>query len=104
MDFPPIRSRTWSGPGHGNWGLYVVSLFFAYTPLISGDIAQVLQIGFFSLFGIYATYAIIQWYAEGLIGWLTLPLFIAGGIWAYWPLAWVPNIIGALAITTAIVL
>jgi hypothetical protein len=37
----------------------VVPLLFAYTPLISGDIAQVLQIGFFLLFGIYATYAII---------------------------------------------
>ncbi len=85
-------------------GLYVVPLLFAYTPLISGDVSQVLQIGFFSLFGIYATYALIQWYAEGPIGWSTVPLFVAGGIGAYWPLAWVPNIAGALAIATAVVL
>ena len=85
-------------------GLYVVPLLFAYTPLISGDIAQVLQIGFFSLFGIYATYALIQWYAEGPIGWLSILLFVAGGIGAYWPLAWVPNIAGAVAVTTAIIL
>lgn len=85
-------------------GLYVVPLLFAYTPLISGDIAQVLQIGFFSLFGIYATYALIQWYAEGPIGWLSVTLFIAGGIGAYWPLAWGPNIAGALAIIAAIVI
>ena len=85
-------------------GLYVVPLLFAYTPLISGDITQVLQIGFFSLFGIYATYALIQWYAEGPIGLVTVPLLIAGGIGAYWPLAWVPNIAGALAVITAILL
>ncbi|WP_299288900.1 TRAP transporter fused permease subunit [uncultured Tateyamaria sp.] len=85
-------------------GLYVVPLLFAYTPLISGDMAQVLQIGFFSLFGIYATYALIQWYAEGPIGWFGALLFVAGGVGAYWPLAWGPNIVGALAVTTAIVL
>ena len=85
-------------------GLYVVPLLFAYTPLISGDIAQVLQIGFFSLFGIYATYALIQWYAEGPIGVVTVPLLIAGGIGAYWPLAWVPNIAGASAVIAAILL
>lgn len=84
-------------------GLYVVPLLFAYTPLISGDITQVLQIGFFSLFGIYAVYALIQWYAEGPMSWFTVPLFVVGGIGAYWPLAWGPNIIGALAVTLAIV-
>ncbi|MDF1871295.1 TRAP transporter fused permease subunit [Vannielia sp.] len=85
-------------------GLYVVPLLFAYTPLISGDISQVLQIGFFSLFGIYATYAMIQWYAEGPVGWLSVPLFVVGGIGAYWPLAWLPNIAGAIAVVAAIVL
>ncbi|WP_122073408.1 TRAP transporter fused permease subunit [Pseudophaeobacter sp. EL27] len=85
-------------------GLYVVPLLFAYSPLVSGDPTQVLQIGFFSLFGIYATYALIQWYAEGPISWFTVPLFVAGGVGVFWPLAWAPNIAGALAITTAIVL
>lgn len=85
-------------------GLYVVPLLFAYTPLISGDLSQVLQIGFFSLFGIYATYALIQWYAEGPIGIVAVPVLIAGGIATYWPLAWVPNIAGAVAITAVIVM
>lgn len=85
-------------------GLYVVPLLFAYTPLISGDLAQVLQIGFFSLFGIYATYALIQWYAEGPIGIYTVPLLILGGVGAYWPLAWLPNIAGAAVITAVIVM
>jgi TRAP transporter 4TM/12TM fusion protein len=84
-------------------GLYVVPLLFAYTPLISGDFAQVMQIGFFALFGIYATNALIQWYAEGPIGILSVLLLITGAIGAYWPLAWIPNIIGA-AIIIAVVL
>jgi TRAP transporter 4TM/12TM fusion protein len=85
-------------------GLYVVPLLFAYTPLISGEMIEVLQIGFFSLFGIYATYAVIQWYAEGPIGILSVPVLVLGAIGAYWPLALLPNIVGAVAITAVIVL
>lgn len=83
-------------------GLYVVPLLFAYTPLISGDLIEVLQIGFFSLFGIYATYALIQWYAEGPIGLLSLPVLVLGAVGAYWPLALLPNIAGAIAIVGVI--
>jgi TRAP-type uncharacterized transport system fused permease subunit len=36
-------------------GLYIVPLMFAYTPLMTGSLREVLQIGFFALFGIYAT-------------------------------------------------
>jgi TRAP-type uncharacterized transport system fused permease subunit len=85
-------------------GLYVVPLLFAYTPLISGDLIEVLQIGFFALFGIYATNAIIQWYAEGPIGPVSALLLVLGALGAYWPLALLPNIIGALTILTVIVL
>ena len=85
-------------------GLYVVPLLFAYTPLISGDLIEVLQIGFFALFGIYATNAIIQWYAEGPIGPVSALLLVLGAVGAYWPLALIPNIIGALTILTVIVL
>ncbi|MFT6024330.1 MAG: TRAP transporter 4TM/12TM fusion protein [Ascidiaceihabitans sp.] len=85
-------------------GLYVVPLLFAYTPLISGGLIEILQIGFFSLFGIYATNALIQRYAEGPLGPLTLGLLIAGGIGAYWPMAILPNVLGASAVVTAIVL
>jgi TRAP transporter 4TM/12TM fusion protein len=46
-------------------GLYIVPLMFAYTPLITGSLAEVLQIGFFGLFGIYATNVLIQRYPRG---------------------------------------
>ena len=85
-------------------GLYVVPLLFAYTPLISGELVEVLQIGFFALFGIYATNAIIQWYAEGPIGPFSALLLVLGAIGAYWPLALIPNIAGAIVILTVIIL
>ncbi len=85
-------------------GLYIVPLLFAYTPLISGAWYEVIQIGGFALFGIYATNALIQWYAEGPLNWLTVPLFIFGAIGAYWPLAILPNILGALFVVGAIAL
>jgi TRAP transporter 4TM/12TM fusion protein len=77
-------------------GLYIVPLLFAYTPLISGDFLEVAQIGFFALFGIYATNALIQWYAEGPIGLVTAPLLVLGAVGAYWPLATLVNV-GALS-------
>ncbi len=69
-------------------GLYIVPLMFAYTPLISGEWYEVMEIGFFGLFGIYATNALIQFYAEGPLNLLTVPLLIvgaAGGILAAQP-------------------
>jgi TRAP transporter 4TM/12TM fusion protein len=85
-------------------GLYVVPLMFAYTPLISGELIEVLQIGFFALFGIYATYALIQWYAEGPINIVSAIMLVIGGIGAYWPLALLPNVVGAALITSIIVM
>jgi TRAP transporter 4TM/12TM fusion protein len=76
-------------------GLYIVPLLFAYTPLISGDFVEVMQIGFFSLFGIYATNALIQMYSEGPIGVLEIGVLIAGAALAFWPLMLLANIAGA---------
>jgi len=85
-------------------GLYIVPLLFAYTPLITGDFLEVLQVGFFALFGIYATNALIQWYSEGPIGIIGAVLLVAGAVGAYWPLAIVPNLIGAALVVAAVVL
>ena len=85
-------------------GLYIVPLMFAYTPLISGDLAQVMQIGFFALFGIYATNALIQWYSEGPIGLISAAFLLVGATGAYWPLAWAPNVVGAAIIIAVIVI
>lgn len=80
-------------------GLYIVPLMFAYTPLISGDWIEVLQIGFFGLFGIYAVNALIQFYAEGPLSNLSLPVLILGGVGAFWPLNLAANIGGAVLVS-----
>ena len=85
-------------------GLYIVPLMFAYTPLISGEFVEVLQIGFFALFGIYATNALIQWYAEGPIGPFGAALLVLGAVGAYWPLTLVANIAGAAVIIAVVVM
>lgn len=85
-------------------GLYIVPLMFAYTPLISGSLEEVLQIGFFALFGIYGTNALIQRYAEGPLNPLLYGLIILGAAGSYWPLNWAANITGALAIMAVTVL
>jgi TRAP transporter 4TM/12TM fusion protein len=84
-------------------GLYIVPLMFAYTPLISGTLPEVLQIGFFALFGIYGTNALIQRYAEGPLNPLLYVMIIGGAIGAYWPLNWTANAIGACLIVFAVV-
>ena len=85
-------------------GLYIVPLIFAYTPLIGGSFLTVLQIGFFSLFGIYAANALIQRYSEGPISWWLYPLLLGGGALSFLPLNLLANIAGALLVTATIVL
>jgi TRAP transporter 4TM/12TM fusion protein len=85
-------------------GLYIVPLMFAYTPLLTGSFNEILQIGFFALFGIYATNVLIQRYAEGPLNPLLYVLIIAGAVGAYWPLNWTANLIGAGLVFTVIVL
>jgi len=84
-------------------GLYIVPLLFAYTPLISGELIEVLQIGFFALFGIYATNALIQWHSEGPINLMIAGLLVLGAIGAYWPLALLQNVAGALIVVGVII-
>lgn len=79
-------------------GLYIVPLLFAYTPLISGNLMEVMQIGFFALFGIYATNALLQWYSEGPIGLVEVPALAAGAVLAYWPLYLWANLCGAVLV------
>ncbi|MCH2077764.1 MAG: TRAP transporter fused permease subunit [Rhodobacteraceae bacterium] len=83
-------------------GLYIVPLMFAYTPLISGEFMEVIQVGFFGLFGIYATNALIQQYSEGPIGVIDLVALIAGACLAFWPMFLVANVAGAALIVFVI--
>ncbi len=84
-------------------GLYIVPLMFAYTPLISGEWFEVLQIGIFALFGIYAINALIQNYAEGPLNFFLMAMLIVGGIGAFWPLNLIANIGGAILVSGVIV-
>ena len=84
-------------------GLYIVPLLFAYTPLISGEFLQVMQIGFFALFGIYAVNALIQNFSEGPIGLLEIMLLLVGAALAFWPLNLTANVTGVAFIVAAMV-
>lgn len=84
-------------------GLYIVPLMFAYTPLISGEFIEVIQIGFFALFGVYATNALIQFYSEGPIGIMDAAALVAGAALAFWPLATLANIGGAALVVFVII-
>ncbi len=85
-------------------GLYILPLMFAYTPLISGDFHEVLQIAFFALFGLYALNALMQNHAEGPLNWLLVPMFALGGIITFLPLVLLANIAGALLVILAVIL
>jgi len=85
-------------------GLYIVPLMFAYTPLISGEWFEVLQIGAFALFGIYAINALIQNYAEGPLNFMLILMLVAGGIGAFWPLNLMANIGGAILVSGVIII
>lgn len=85
-------------------GLYIVPLMFAYTPLISGDWPQIIQIGFFALFGIYGLNALIQNYAEGPLEIWHYPLIILGIVGTFWPLHILANIVGAILIVVVVVM
>lgn len=79
-------------------GLYIVPLMFAYTPLISGQWYEIVQIGFFALFGIYAINALIQNYAEGPLSLMMLLMLIIGCVGAFWPLNIILNVLGAVLV------
>jgi TRAP-type uncharacterized transport system fused permease subunit len=79
-------------------GLYIVPLIFAYTPMIGGDLMTVVQIGFFSLFGMYAFTTMIQRYSEGPLPIWLYPIMFVGGALSFWPLELVANIAGAAVV------
>ncbi len=85
-------------------GLYIVPLLFAYTPLVGGTFAEIMQVGIFSLFGIYALNALIQRYAEGPLSVASLPLLVAGAALSFWPLALSANLLGASMVTLAVII
>lgn len=80
---PPMRT------GLTAWkiakGLYIVPLLFAYSPLISGDLTEMMRVFVFGLFGIYAIIAALEGFLEHpLAWWLRLVMALVGGL-MLWP-------------------
>ena len=84
-------------------GLYIVPLLFAYTPLITGSLYEMLQIGVFSLFGIYAINALIARYAEGPLMIWNWPCLVGGAILCFVPLDLLFNVAGAVLVSSVVV-
>tara|TARA_R110000787_G_scaffold103270_2_gene209788 strand:+ start:798 stop:2939 length:2142 start_codon:yes stop_codon:yes gene_type:complete len=84
-------------------GLYIIPLLFAYTPMIGGSLWEVIHVGFFSLFGIYAFTTLIQRYSEGPIPIWMYPVILSAAAATFWPLHLVANIAGAAVIVTVVV-
>ena len=99
---PPMATgfQAWRGAK----GLYIVPLLFAYTPLITGSIDEMLRLGLFSLFGIYAINAMISRFAEGPLAVWHWPLLIGGTVLCFIPLHWLMNLIGAISVSLVIFL
>ncbi len=79
-------------------GLYIVPLMFAYTPLIGAPFPDLVRLGFFALFGVYALNALIQRYSEGPLALWHYPVLVVGAVGAFYPLVWSYNIGGAILI------
>ncbi len=83
-------------------GLYVMPLLFAYTPLINGTFLEMCQIGFFAVFGLYATNAVIARFAEGPLALWHWPLLVMGAVLCYVPLDLLLNGVGAMLVTLVV--
>ncbi|WP_375170336.1 TRAP transporter permease [Marinobacter sp.] len=66
-------------------GLYIVPLLFAYSPLITGDFDQMLQVFCFALFGIYAIVAGLEGYLEHPLNPVVRVLMFPIGVLMLWP-------------------
>ncbi len=79
-------------------GLYIVPLMFAYTPMIGAPLPDLLRIGGFALFGIYAFNVLLQRYSEGPLRIWHYPLLLVAMAGTFYPLHWVANIVGAVLV------
>jgi len=66
-------------------GLYIVPLLFAYSPLITGDFTEMIQVFCFALFGIYAIIAGLEGFLEHKLNLLVRALMFPLGALMLWP-------------------
>ncbi len=78
-------------------GLYIVPLLFAYTPIIGGDMASVLEIFIFALIGLYALAGGLQGYLHSPISLSLRTVVMACGTIMLWPVSIWVHMAGAAA-------
>jgi TRAP transporter 4TM/12TM fusion protein len=78
-------------------GLYIVPLLMAYSPLITGDLADMLRVGGTGLIGIYGFAAGMSGYLRRRTRWFEQIALFGGGIALIWP-GWVTNLAGAVVL------
>ncbi len=95
-DTPPIAT------GFTSWkiakSLYILPLLFAYTPIITGDAAAVLEIGLYTLLGLYAFAAAVQGWHKIKLNPLMRLAMVACTIGLLWPLTREIHIASGLAL------
>jgi len=91
---PPVCLTAFAGTpqmrtGFTAWklakGLYIVPLLFAYSPLITGDLTEMIRVFCFALFGMYAIIAGLEGYLEHKLNLLVRLLMFPLGALMLWP-------------------
>jgi TRAP transporter 4TM/12TM fusion protein len=76
-------------------GLYIVPLLMAYSPLITGELREMLTVGGTGLIGIYAFSAGMSGYLRRPAGWTERTVLMASGVLLIWP-GWLTNLAGGI--------
>ncbi|MBC8241459.1 MAG: hypothetical protein H8E30_13430 [Alphaproteobacteria bacterium] len=77
-------------------GLYIMPLFFAYTPLLGGTFTEVMTIFAFALVGMYALTGAIQGFLEARLNLVSRTGVAVAGILLLWPANVVVQLAGLL--------
>jgi len=78
-------------------GLYIVPVLFAYTPFLSGNWPEMIQVFCFAVVGVYAIAAALQGCMEKPFGLVMRGLALAAGFAALWPAMLLLNLLGVAA-------
>ncbi|MDA0678954.1 MAG: TRAP transporter fused permease subunit [Proteobacteria bacterium] len=99
---PPMRT------GLTAWkiakGLYLVPALFAFTPIITGNWAERLQVFVFAGFGLYALAGVLQWHLESRLNLVTGTILLISAFCLLWmPFGVFVHLIGAIILAGVVV-
>lgn len=77
-------------------GLYIVPLLIAYTPFLGGSLKEILEVFFFSVFGIYAFSGALEGHMEAPLNWLWRVLLLGAATGLLWPNQTLYHVIGLI--------